>query len=176
MPLPVTPRVRILKRIEDLLENADLDGMTGLADIHVRQTRNRWAAPDELPCISIRMVSDTPRLDGAYHSAHERLQDLEVDLQIDAELATEDSDLDPTGLERLGQMGIAAVKVLKDFDAVDADGNKLRDLCDDIEDHGVVPDEDNEADEGRFIHRIVVLYRVRGDDPSVLLASGENYA
>lgn len=173
MPPPVTPRVRILERMKGVLEHADLEGMSGVADITVRHTRSRWANPEEVPAISLRMVSDEPR-DGIYPSAWERLNSMEIDLQVNANLQSEDSNLDPTGLERLSQIANAAVTVLKDVDATDADGAKLRDVCDDVEDHGVVPDEDNEADEARFIHRIVVLYRTSNTDPNTLLAAGEN--
>lgn len=172
MPLE-TPRVRILKRMKALLDHADLAGMSGVANITTRHTRNRWASPDEKPCISLRMVSDEVETE-AYHTQSERLCYLNVDIQVDAELATEDSALDPTGLERLGQMANAALRVFKDTEATDADGNKLRDLCDDVADEGVQADDDNEADEARFIHRIVVLYRTAIDDPNLLLASGEN--
>ena len=172
---PVTPRARILERIKGLLENPanDLAGISGVAGITVRHTRNRWANSEEKPAISIRMVSDEVETE-AYATQWEKLNYLGVDLQIDARLQTEDSELDQTGLDRLGAMANAALVILLDEDATDADGNHLRALCDRIVDEGVQPDEDSEADEGRFIHRIVVIYRTKISDPNFLLAEGEN--
>lgn len=170
-----TPRVRILERIKAILEHADLEGMSGVADITVRHTRNRWANPDETPCISLRMVADEVNVE-QYVTQNERLCYLSLDLQIDCDLATEDSDLDPTGLERLGQIAGAAVVVLKDETATDADGNLLREICDDVVDEGVQNDDDNEADEARFIHRLVVVYRTLVNDPNHLLGHLESIA
>lgn len=172
----MTPRVRILRRIKGVLDNADLDGLSGVANIKVRHTRHRWANPEEKPCISLRMVSDEPRGEQQYHSMAERVCELAIDMQIDAELQTEDSELDPTGLERLGAIANAALMVLKqrDPDAQDADGATLYQVCDDVVDLGVQSDDDNEADEARFIHRIIVLYRTAIEDPNLLLAEGEN--
>lgn len=168
----MTPRVRILLRIEALLNHADLAGMSGVADIKVRHTRNRWAAPDEKPCISIRMVSDETDADPVTQG--EVQHELIIDLQVDADLQTEDSGLDPTGIERLGQIANAAMTVLLDRDAEDADGNVLRGLCDGVIDGGVQPDEDSESDEARFIHRIIVLYRTSIEDPNLLLSHEES--
>lgn len=168
-----TPRVRILKRLAGILRAADLSGMSGVANITVRHTRNRWANAEEKPAISIRMVSDEVNTE-AYVTQSERLCYLSVDLQIDADLASEDSDLDPTGLERLGQIAGAAMTVLKDETATDDEGNILRTLCDDVVDEGVQADDDNEADEARFIHRIVVLYRTLIDNPNHLLSHEES--
>jgi hypothetical protein len=175
MPAPVTPRVRILERLKAVLENPanDLVGKSGVADITVRHARNRWANPDEAPSLTIRFVSDTLETEN-YHTAWEALRYLALDLIVDTELATEDSDMDPTGLERPGAIANAALAILKDETAEDGDGNTLRDLCNDVVDEGVNPDEDNEADEARFIQRIVVIYRTSITDPNRLLAQGEN--
>lgn len=172
----MTPRVRILMRMKSVLDAADLSGLSGTANVTVRHTRHRWANVEERPCISLRMVSDEPRGDDSYHTLQERVCELAVDMQVDADLQTEDSELDPTGLERLSAIANAALKVLKqrDPEAEDADGNHLYQVCDQVLDLGVQSDDDNEADEGRFIHRIIVLYRTAIDDPSQLLAEGEN--
>lgn len=174
----MTPRVKILMRIAAVLVNPanDLEGKAGVANIKVRHTRNRWANPKEKPCLSIRLVSDEVMEAQDVSIYGEQRNDMQVDLQIDADLQTEDSDLDPTGLERLGSIGNAALMILKDQDGevADADGNKLYDVLDEIVNLGVVPDEDSEGDEARFIHRISVLYRTSTRDPNVLLATGEN--
>jgi len=171
---PKTPRVRILMRIKDVLDNADLAGLSGTANVTVRHTRHRWANVEERPCISLRMVSDEP--DDDYHGMQERRNMLAVDMQIDADLQTEDSELDPTGLERLSAIANAALQVLKAKEprAEDPAGATIYDVCDEIVDLGVQSDDDNEADEGRFIHRIIVLYRTAIEDPNLLLAEGEN--
>lgn len=163
----MTPRVRILERMRQLLLAADLDGMSGTANVRVRHTRHRWANAEEKPCISIRMVSDEGQ--DHYPTQGERRNELEIDLQIDADLQTEDSELDPTGLERLGAIANAAIKVLKD-----GEPDPAANLWDDVVDAGVVADDDNTADEARFIHRITVLYRTAIEDPNILLAAGEN--
>lgn len=174
LPTTRTPRARILIRMAGVLRNADLAGLSGVANITVRHTRNRWANAEEKPAISLRMVSDEPRDDDQYHTLQERVCELAVDMQVDADLQTEDSELDPTGVDRLGAIANAALAVLKDRNQLDADGLSLYLLCDGVLDLGVQNDDDNEADEARFIHRIVVLYRTDVDDPNVLLAEGEN--
>lgn len=176
MALPRTPRVRILLRMASVLVAADLAGLSGVANVKVRHTRNRWANAEEKPCISLRVVSDEPRADDQFHTHLEKVCELAIDMQVDAELQTEDSELDPTGLDRLGAIANAALRVLRQRDppSLDAAGKHLYEVCDGIVDLGVQPDEDSEGDEGRFIHRIVVLYRTDIDDPNLLLAEGEN--
>lgn len=175
VPAPVTPRARILERVKSVLANPanDLEGLSGVAGVTVRHTRNRWANPGEVPAISIRFVSDTVETEN-YHTVWEKLRYLAIDLIVDTDLATEDSELDPTGLERPGMIANAALAILLDVDAVNDEGARLRDLCDQVVDEGVNPDEDNEADEARFIQRIVVIYRTSITDPNRLLAEGEN--
>ena len=173
--VPRTPRTKILMRIADMLRNPanDLEGRAGLPGITVRHTRNRWANSEEKPAISIRMVADEVNTE-AYVTQSERLCYLSIDLQIDTELQTEDSEIDPTGLERLGMIANAALAILKDPELTTADGLFMRGVCDDVVDEGVQADDDSEADEARFIHRVVVLYRTPINDPSILLAAEEN--
>lgn len=162
--------------MKGVLDNADLAGLSGVAGIKVRHTRNRYSNAEEKPCISLRVVSDEPRAEDQWHTHLEKVCELAIDMQVDADLQTEDSELDPTGLDRLGAIANAALQILrqKDPPAADAEGHHLYEVCDSIIDLGVQPDEDSESDEGRFIHRIVVLYRTDIDDPNMLLAEGEN--
>ena len=168
-----TPLVRILKRIKSLLDAADLAGLSGTPGITVRHYRGRHANPEERPSIGLRMVADEVNTE-SYVTNDERLCYLSLDLIVDCDMASEDSDIDPTGLERLGRIANAAVAVLKDETAVDGEGNILRALCDAVVDEGVEADDNFEADEARFIHRLVVLYRTAINDPNLLLAHEES--
>ena len=170
-----TPRTRILERAKAVLENPanDLEGKSGVAGITVRHARGRWANTEEGRSLSIRFVSDTVETEFS-PTQWEKLRYLSLDLIVDTDLDTEDSGLDPTGLERPGMIASAALAILLDEAAVDVAGDRLRDLCDSVVDEGVNPDEDNEADEARFIQRIVVIYRTSITDPNLLLAEGEN--
>lgn len=175
MPGTKTPRARVLIFICDLV-GLHLPAVSGVSDVKTRHTRNRYANAEERPALSFRMVSDQPRDQPQYHSMWEVVRELEIDMQVDADLPTEDSEEDPTGLDTLGWLANCALKILKDDDRQypSADGRYLEDMIDDVIDAGVIPDEDSEADEARFIHRIVVLYRTPVNDPNKLLAAGEN--
>lgn len=181
-----TPRTRIAILVGDLLRDNDLATLADLAalgilgEVTVRHTRKRYASPEDIgagACLSLRVLSDEPREDDGYHTLQEAVHQLAIDMQIDTPLPTEDSAIDPTGLEAPGSIGNAAVKVLKDIAAQTQDGRRLRDLCDEVVDLGMINDDDElegAADEARFIHRIIVLYRTDVDDPNLLLAEGEN--
>ena len=170
---PRYPPSRILIRCKGVLDNNNLPGKVGLPELTVRHERARNANGDERPCLSLAFVSDEP-VGGEGHSYGEVLRELSIDLIVDAEVQAADSELDPTGLDRLGWIAAQAVGILQDEDATDADGNTIRGLCDDVIDEGVAPEDDIEPDEGRFIQRIIVLYRTLRNQPFTLLGHEEN--
>lgn len=170
---PRYPPSRILIRCKDVLDNNNLPGKVGLPTLTVRHERARNSNDEERPCVSLAFVSDEP-LAGEGHSYGEVVRELNIDVIVDSDVQAADSDLDPTGLDRLGWIAAQTVGILQDEAAVDANGNTLRGLCDDVIDEGVAPEDDIEPDEGRFIQRVIVLYRTLRNQPFTLLAHEEN--
>lgn len=92
-----------------------------------------------------------------------------VELIFDIDLASENSEADPTGVNVLTVCCNKGFRLLRP-----EEGGGLTAFCDDVLDMGCGPDEDNSADEGRLVQSISVLYRTPVGDRSILLAPGVN--
>ena len=165
--LPDAPHILLLMAIKETALAVDFLEDAGVAEtVTIRHARNRKPVRSEKPCISILLVSDDPRPDELQRNMWETTRELVFDLQGDMDLETEDSDADPTGLGKLSKMLAAASRAIRD------EASPLGQLCDYVTAGTVAPDEKSQADEGRLVKGMSVLYRVRSDDENVLLARG----
>lgn len=165
------PFIRILLAVETALNAVDLQDLSGVsAPVTVRHSRNRKVVLSERPSITILFVSDDPRPDDLNRNTAEAVRELVFDLQADLELATEDSGADPTGMALLARLLGAAMSSLK------TPGYEifLGGLVDWISAGGVDPSERSTPTDGRMTCAMNVVYRVRSDDPTVLLSSTED--
>jgi hypothetical protein len=163
------PHIRQLEAGLVTLEAVDWDARTGIAGIHVRHQRHRYPLASEKPCVSLRWLGNDPGTpDGTYITQDERQKLGHWRLEIDLNLATEDSEADPTGWGDVSLVAAAAFAALND------PASPLRALCDWLTAGDETPDEDSKPDDGRLVYPFDVVYRVRTDDPNELLVPGEN--
>lgn len=173
MLIELAPHVRLLEAAAETMRQVDYEDRAGTAKaVTVRHARNRKPVRAEKPALSLILVGDDPRPDELNRNAWERVRELQFDIQADADLATEDSDEDPTGLALLSRMLAAAVQRLEVSFRDEA--TPLNQLCDYVSAGSIDPDEKSREDDGRLVRGLTVLYRVRADDSNVLLGPGEN--
>lgn len=173
-PRPM-PTVIVLEALKVTLEAVDWSAI-GQPGFTWRHERQRNTSAEERPAGAIEWQGDQVREaddERVYLTMDEMLMAMSVSLTIDLDLEPEESDEarpveveDPTGLRTLTQVGMTAVKALK------AEGAEIRNWTDAVALEGLSPDEDGTGDEGRLVIPLTVLYRVRTDDPSELLAMG----
>lgn len=168
-----TPPVIQLLRAMDAAGSAAIFPEQALSGgtMTIRHARNRKPVRSEKPCITLILVDDDRQQADVDRNEWETVREMTVDLQCDLSLSTEDSGRDPTGLEALLLVLGTFLAALRDPDQPNL---CLGGLCDDITVGAIDPDEDSTPDEGRMTRRVTVLYRVRTDDPNVLLAAGAN--
>lgn len=178
--IDIPPPIRLLEAIKQTLEPVDYLNRAGLAGVRIRHRRNRNTKAGERPCIAIAFVDDDgPDDDQLDLTCGERQRSLTVDLIADVDLAPEKADIDqdpatpgveidPTGNLVPSRLLAAAIEALK------TPGSAIDVLSDYISVKSLSPDEDSQADYGRLVRTIIVLYRVRSDDENVLLAEGMN--
>ena len=142
----------------------------------IRHARYRYSTAEERTAIAIRWDGDEPEdsmQSDSYLSSGEMLVKMSLSIEIDADLDPEPTDgsagADETGLKKLTRYANAVLKALR------AEGSIISNFSDFVQYGGLGPDEDNISDEGRLVLSLFVLYRVRSDDPTVLLATGVNY-
>lgn len=165
------PYVRLLLAIEASLLLADYHTDAGLApggNMTVRHARSRKVIKSERPSISIIFVGDEAQQAEQFRNDWETVRIMQFDLQVDVEIDTEDSELDPTGLGLLSRLAAVAVRAIRREDS------PVSQLVDYITPGGIDPDDENRGDDGRLVRGMTVLYRVRTDDENVLLAAGED--
>lgn len=179
MSLNAAPPVKVLRALKETLDQVDWNDV-GLPGGTIRFARRRHAMEEEITpgwALSIRYVSDEPRqsdMEDNYLTSGECVIEMMVVLEIEAtipdeDLAPTDPMYDPTGMGLFTSIAFTALSALKAEDAA------LRLAADDVVDRGRAADEEAMTpDDGRFEQTLFVLYRVRTDDPSVLLAMGEN--
>lgn len=191
MALTRAPFIIVLAAVRETLEAAGLQEQLGemLAELDGDQTelkfrwlRNRYTTQEEKPCIAIAFVNDGPQDPqdaDQYPAAGEAVRELALDLVIDVDLPTEveaDEDeiiADLAGLEILSHIERRAVQALKwgFIDPAQAP-TPLSLSAHWVQELGVDNDEDLVDFPGRLVSRVNVLYRVRSDDPMILLMQG----
>jgi hypothetical protein len=171
MMLDTAPHVVLLLKMEELGKTVDYLDRAGIAaPVTVRHSRNRKVHKSDKPSITLIFVSDDAQPAEHDRNLYEQARELKVDIQADIDLDTEDSNLDPTGLDRISKFIGAFVGSLKTPD----ENVWLDNLCDTITIGALNPDDRSTPDDGRMTREINVLYRVRSDDANVLLAQGVN--
>lgn len=168
------PFITVLEALKAELVDA-LDGRTvGGKPITVRHHRHRETREDEWPCVSIRYISNDPSAFGRQENdanLPEEVMELAVNLVIDMALPPEatdesDADLDPTGFGCHAQVLAIILDRLLPGDEADTLGGTTWNIRYD----GSANDEaDASPDEARLEERLSLFYRVRADQPTVLL-------
>lgn len=166
--MTLSPEAFILEKIKASIETVDFEALVGKA-FTIRHYRNRHSQTTERPAISIRFLEVEPNeAMGPMHTTDEECWIMRAELVVDANLPSEASDGDPTGIDTLVLPAAYAFRVLRD------ETNGVLNFCDDVVDQGVGQDEDSSADEGRLVQSISVLYRTLVNDRTKLLAPGAN--
>lgn len=173
-----TSRTLILAALKDHLEaNVPRDPLDNSKPAFaVRHDRFRAADKKETPCVSVRYVSrDLPGVTTAADPATadlslaEEVIEIAVDLIAEAELPSEESGEDPTGLETVGQMLQACMETLF---RVGENPDDLGGLLMNIRYDGDSPGSDDELshpDAARLAERITLVYRARSEYPLGIL-------
>ena len=165
----IPPFEQLLRQAGARLELGDLTGLSGIEGLKFRHARNRHPNYEEMSCISLVFVGDAPHEDEQFRSQWEQVRYLEFDLQADVYLPTEDEQdpakRDVTGMLTPGRALAAAVQILFESDLVP-------NWCDAITSGSIDPDETSKPDKARMARRLQMQYRVRTDNPNVLLAQG----
>jgi hypothetical protein len=171
MVIATPPHIRLLLAIEEFASLVDYEDAAGIdKPLTIRHSRSRKPVRSEKPAATIIFVGDDPQQAEMQRNSWETVRELVVDIQVDLELDTENSGVDPTGLLYLSLVVAAFVKSLKDPDQPVFLGG----MCDWISIRSIDPEERSQPDDGRMTRALTVLYRVRSDDANVLLAAGEN--
>lgn len=167
------PHIRLLLKLQQLGQAVDYQDRAGIPGVvTIRHARNRNAVRAEKPAMSLILVSDDDRPNEEEgRNDFEQVREMVVDLQADLELPTEVSRSDVTGLGYLSLFVAAFVGGLRD---PDQPNRWLDGLCDWLRVGALEPDDRSTPEDGRMTRAIHVVYRVRTDDPNVLLADGEN--
>ncbi|MBX9814077.1 MAG: hypothetical protein K2X76_05185 [Sphingomonas sp.] len=159
------PRARIARRIGDVVGSVDYLDRAGIVDpVTVRYKRDRSPLKAERPALTIIFVADGPTEDETGHSISELVRRATFDLQADVVVPHNDV----TGIETVERMLGAAVSALR------AEGGPMLDLVDWIEAGDIDPEDRTAIENGRMTISLEIRYRVRQDDPFVMLAAGEN--
>lgn len=177
MPVPMMPAVTVSKLTMDTLVAAGLPASTGVADLTFRWRRNRYTTAEERNCLSLAFVGDRPRdPEDTNLALGETMRELQLDLIADIELPTEvaveeaDTEDDYARLQILMAVLMLAVRALKrSFTDPAAAPTPLTPWAMGVEEVVTEDDEDLADINGRLVSRINVLYRVRSEDPTVLL-------
>ena len=168
MALAVSPEGRILERLLFVLSGSGIVNREGKT-VTFRHARGRYSNSEEMPSCAIRYISSEYDVDrGEIHTTDECCMKILVDLELDNELATEESELDPTGIDE--QMVILSECCA----ALLAPDGAMLSLVDDVEVDSIAPDDDATADEGRLVGRISVLYRTSRTNRGILLTPEQN--
>jgi len=170
MPFPISPISRILKRMKEIAEGAQLHEQFEMEQpFKFRHERHRRTTRGERPGVAFRLVNIT--VDGdAGQGQSEIAWRAEIDIVVDLELPSENVDNggDETGWDMLSATGNEVANLFLPNES------ELRRLVDDILPGDVDPDEDSKPDDARLAQSLVVLYRTPWDDLNTLLSSEEN--
>ncbi len=167
--IPRAPHITLLLAMRQRLQEADFAEMTGIvAPFTIRFARRRLPVRSEKPCVTIVFIGDDSRPDELNRNTNESVRELVVELVCDMDVSPEDSELDPTGLEDLSRVLAACYIAMKDPGDYP---QFLNGLCGWITPGSIEQDDKSQADEGRLVRGVTVLYRVRSDEPNTLLSA-----
>lgn len=157
------PCVELLGDMKTAMEAGDWETNVGLA-VKIRHFRHRRTGQDERPCVSILFNSDGPPEEFPPYISHsEKIMQMEVVLVADADLPSEESEEDPTGLAILNRMLAYALMLLRD--PANGFSTKVHEIVDGLKDL----DDSSQADKGRLTRALSVIYRVSSDDENTKL-------
>lgn len=166
---------------EILLELAQLRDPAAIAPLplKLRWLRNRYTTNEEKPCLALAFVQDGPASPDDPEAAGVLYRELHLDLIIDLERPTEvqaDEEAmiaDMGGIEILAHFERRGIQAFK-AGFIDQAGapTALSAVATWVTEIGVDNDEDMVDIEGRLASRFIVQYRVRSEDPMVLLYPG----
>jgi len=170
--------IALRAELADALATTVINGLP----VTVRSYRHRESKTEERPCVAIRYMSNdvSPRVGRQETSAGmpEVVMELAVDLVIDMDLPEEEDDPasiegDPTGFgDHAAVLAVILDRLMPGPDVNDGEPNTLGGRLWDVAYDGTSPDEgDATPDAARMEERLVLLYRVRADQPTVLLRS-----
>lgn len=163
------PHIILLEAIKATGEAVDFATDAGVPDVLVRHRRFRDAVESEKPCVSIEFVDDGVLDEAAIDlNAWETVRVLTITLHADADISAEVGGDDPTGSLKLSLMLAAFMAALQ------AEDSPMREVCDRVSQRDINPDEQSKPTTARLSLTALVLYRVRSDNPNVLLAEGVN--
>lgn len=171
------PHVRLLLAIAATLEQitpAEWLENVGLPldqPLTIRHARNRKPVRSEKPCISLIFVSaESVQQDvdlTNWEMQKRLLLDLQADVDLDAELGTQD----PTGLGLLSRiLGYAMTRLQN----VDEPLTPIAALSDRVGGGAYDPEDRATSEDGRLVLEANVVYRVLSTDENHLLAQGVN--
>ncbi len=159
------PTITVLQAILSAISAIDF---APLDQPTIRHHRFRHLTEEERPGICLRWDGDKPHEDdveNGYLSLGEMRVVCNVSIEIDADI--DDEADDPTGFKDITRYVEKVLSALRD-------PLNPHSVWDHVQYVGLGPDEDSMSDEGRLVLSLDVIYRVRSDDPSVLLSPGEN--
>lgn len=174
--MPQMPYVPILIALKAGLEARFAGQVFNAKPVLVRHFRHRDAKNDERNCLSVRFVSSDPSGDQRQTDNHgdpEEVFELACNLVVDVNLPPEadavaPADLDPTGLGIPGEIMAWALDWL--IPGQYAPENDLGGLVWEIRYDGTANDDaDASPDFVRLEERLTIKYRVRADQPTLLL-------
>ncbi len=166
MPLlPISPTDRIEIRMREVGETVDYLDLAGIAEpVTIRHSRKRHPVRGDRPCLTLIFVGDVAVEGETGLNAWEVARRATIDVQADIDVASDD----PTGRVALGRMLAAFVGALR------AEGSAMLTLIDDVIEGDIDPEDRAQAEDGRLVRSLDLLYRVRSDDGNVLLTAEEN--
>lgn len=161
-PIQLLLKMSAMGRVADYTQAGIISG-----PVTVRHARNRKPVKAEKPAITLILVSDEPQPTDLNRNEWEVVREMVIDVQIDADLAIEDTGQDETGLATLMLMVAVFVASLRGPDQIWLGG-----MCDFVSIGALEPDDRSTPDDGRMTRALTVLYRTRADDENVLLWQG----
>lgn len=157
------PHVQLLIDAKTALESGDWVDAVGVS-VKIRHQRHRKTSPDERPCLALMFVSDGPPDEGTDQISHwEKIMQSEWEMIVDADLANEESEDDPTGVGFLSRIVAYALQLLRD--PARGFGNQVHEIVDGTK----TLDEGSQPDKGRLSRSISVIYRVMSEDENLKL-------
>lgn len=160
--LPMAPIDRIAIRIKEIGEEVDFADLAGVSGtVTIRHSRKRHPVRGDRPCHSIIFVTDEAVQGETGLNAWEVARRAVFDIQSDLEISAEDE----TGLVALGRFSAALVQALRP---------DLLGLVDDVIEGDIDPEDRAQAEDGRLVRSLEILYRVRSDHGNILLTAEEN--